>query len=75
MDIYGLPAAGVQAHLVILPAGSPIQVEDPPPTDAYGVAVGYVGCNQAGTCGVVQVQVGDVTLLAQPQVCFNPPGR
>jgi len=71
IDIYGLPAAGVQVQLSFVPASAPVVVEDPPPTDADGVTVGYVQSDQA-VCVIVEARVGDVVLLEKPTVCFGP---
>lgn len=71
IDIYGLPAAGVQAEIVILPAGQPVTVENPPPTDSEGYATGYVSSNQE-VCATLEVHAAGVVLLEKPYICFRP---
>lgn len=71
IDIYGLPAAGVQAEIVVLPAGRPVTVENPPPTDSEGYATGYVSSNQE-ICVTLEVHAAGVVLLEKPYICFHP---
>jgi hypothetical protein len=71
IDIYGLPAAGVQAEIVVLPAGQPVTVENPPPTDSEGYATGYVSSSQE-VCVTLEIHAAGVVLLEKPVVCFHP---
>ncbi|MGC8873774.1 MAG: hypothetical protein ACP5SI_04910, partial [Chloroflexia bacterium] len=71
IDIYGLPAAGVQVQLTFIPASAPVVVESPSPTDANGLTEGYVRSDQA-VCVLIEARVGSVTLLEKPTVCFGP---
>lgn len=72
VDTFGLPAAGVQGNIVFLPSSAPVTVEDLPPTDGGGYAVGYVSSSE-DVCITVEIHVGGVVLLGKPYFCFSSP--
>jgi len=56
---------------MVLPDGSPVAVQDPPLTDVFGGADGYVESSQQ-VCVLIEVHVGEVVLMEKPSFCFGP---
>lgn len=70
VDIYGLPAGGVEVELHYIPPTAPVTVEQPPLTDGNGETIGYMESTES-ICVIVEAHVGEVILMEKPRICFS----
>ncbi|MBN1484657.1 MAG: hypothetical protein JXA37_08035, partial [Chloroflexia bacterium] len=70
LDIYGLPAAGVQVNLSFQPASPAVSLEPLPPTNDNGEAVTYISATEE-VCVTLEAEVNGVVLREKPYICFG----